>query len=357
MYLLITLLLIIIIGTGIVLAYEPWRQEYLTRRIYGMYRKVMPTISDTEQEALDAGTVWWEGQLFSGKPQWSTLLSYGRATLTAEEQAFLNEETETLCTLVDDWSITTQNQDLPPEAWEYIKAKGFFGLIIPKEYGGKGFSALAHSEVVRKLSTRNSGLSVTVMVPNSLGPAELLLNYGTEEQKRHYLPRLARGIEVPAFALTSPWAGSDAGSIPDYGVVCKGMWEGEEVIGMRVTWDKRYITLAPVCTLLGLAFRLHDPDGLLGDRPDLGITLALVPADHEGVEIGRRHIPLDAVFMNGPTRGEDVFMPLDFIIGGVEMAGQGWRMLMECLGCRAVHLPAGVLLRHGGAHRPQCGRV
>src|SRR5690606_22405933 len=207
MYLLITLLLIIIIGTGIVLAYEPWRQEYLTRRIYGMYRKVMPTISDTEQEALDAGTVWWEGQLFSGKPQWSMLLSYGRATLTVEEQAFLNEETETLCTLVDDWSITTQDQDLPPEAWEYIKAKGFFGLIIPKEYGGKGFSALAHSEVVRKLSTRNSGLSVTVMVPNSLGPAELLLNYGTEEQKRHYLPRLARGVEVPAFALTSPWAG------------------------------------------------------------------------------------------------------------------------------------------------------
>ena len=341
MYLLITLLLIIIIGTGIVLAYEPWRQEYLTRRIYGMYRKVMPSISDTEQEALDAGTVWWEGQLFSGKPQWSTLLSYGRATLTVEEQAFLNEETETLCTLVDDWSITTQDQDLPPEAWEYIKAKGFFGLIIPKEYGGKGFSALAHSEVVRKLSTRNSGLSVTVMVPNSLGPAELLLNYGTEEQKRHYLPRLARGIEVPAFALTSPWAGSDAGSIPDYGVVCKGMWEGEEVIGMRVTWDKRYITLAPVCTLLGLAFRLHDPDGLLGDRPDLGITLALVPADHEGVEIGRRHIPLDAVFMNGPTRGEDVFMPLDFIIGGVEMAGQGWRMLMECLAAgRSISLPA-----------------
>lgn len=341
MYLLIVLLLIVIVGTGLVLANEPWRQKYLTRRIFGIYRGVMPALSDTEQEALDAGTVWWEGQLFSGKPQWSTLQSYGRAKLNGEEQAFLDNEVETLCAMVDDWDITTQRHDLPPEAWRYMKEQGFLGLIIPREFGGKGFTALGHSEIVRKLSTRNSALSVTVMVPNSLGPAELLLNYGTAEQKKHYLPRLASGAEVPAFALTSPWAGSDAGAIPDYGIVCKGNWEGREVLGMRVSWDKRYITLAPVCTLLGLAFRLYDPDGLLGDQQDLGMTCALVPADHPGVETGRRHLPLDAVFLNGPTRGEDVFMPLDFIIGGVEMAGQGWRMLMESLAAgRSISLPA-----------------
>ena len=341
MYLLVALLLIVIVGAGVVLAHEPWRQEYLTRRIFRMYRRVVPELSDTERDALDAGTVWWEGQLFSGKPRWDTMLSYGRPTLTPEEQAFLNEETDTLCTLVDDWAVTTRDFDMSHEAWIYMKEKGFLGLIIPREYGGKGFSALAHSEIVRKLSTRSSALSVTVMVPNSLGPAELLLNYGTQEQRAHYLPRLARGDEIPAFALTSPWAGSDAGAIPDYGVVCKGMWEGEEVIGMRVTWDKRYITLAPVCTLLGLAFRLYDPEGLLGDRADLGITLALVPAHMEGIEIGRRHLPLDAMFMNGPTRGNDVFMPLSYIVGGVEMAGQGWRMLMECLAAgRAISLPA-----------------
>lgn len=341
MYLLITLLIAVIIGAGLILSNEPWRQKYLTRRIFAAYRRVVPTLSDTEREALDAGTVWWEGQLFSGKPEWEELLSFGRPTLTHDEQAFLDNECETVCAMIDDWRMTTQEFDLPPELWQTLKDAGFFGLIVPREFGGKGFSALAHSEVVRKLSTRNSALAVTVMVPNSLGPAELLLHYGTEEQKQYYLPRLARGEEIPAFALTSPWAGSDAGSIPDYGVVCRGMWQGEEVLGMRVTWDKRYITLAPVCTLLGLAFRLYDPDGLLGGRSDLGITCALVPADHEGVEIGRRHFPLDAMFMNGPTRGEDVFMPLSFVIGGVEMAGQGWRMLMECLAAgRSISLPA-----------------
>ena len=242
--------------------------------------------------------------------------------------------------MADDWEISALH-DLPPQAWQYLKEHGFLGLIIPREYGGKGFSALAHSEVVRKLSTRHSALAVTVMVPNSLGPAELLLHYGTPEQKQHYLPRLARGEEIPAFALTSPWAGSDAAAIPDLGVVCMGEWQGHEVLGMRVTWDKRYITLAPVCTLLGLAFRLYDPDGLLGDKKDLGITCALVPAGHPGVEIGRRHLPLDAMFMNGPTRGTQVFMPLDFIIGGVATAGQGWRMLMESLAAgRSISLPA-----------------
>lgn len=341
MYLFIALLLVVVVGAGLLLANEPWRQKYLTRRIYHVFRRVVPTLSDTEREALDAGTVWWEGQLFSGKPQWATLHSYGRAALSGEEQAFLDNEVEALCGMVNDWEITTQQYDLPAEAWQYMKTAGFLGLIIPREYGGKGFTALGHSAVVRKLSTHNSALAVTVMVPNSLGPAELLLEYGTEEQKQHYLPRLARGDEIPAFALTSPWAGSDAGAIPDFGIVCKGMWEGREVLGMRVTWDKRYITLAPVCTLLGLAFRLYDPDGLLGNTQDLGITCALVPADHPGVEIGRRHLPLDAMFMNGPTRGTDVFMPLEFIIGGPAMAGQGWRMLMESLAAgRSISLPA-----------------
>ncbi|MBL8432949.1 MAG: acyl-CoA dehydrogenase, partial [Dechloromonas sp.] len=245
------------------------------------------------------------------------------------------------CRLVDDWKVTHELYDLPNEAWRYIKDKGFLGMIIPKKYGGLEFSAYAHSQVVTKLSTRSSALSVSVMVPNSLGPAELLLHYGTEEQKNHYLPRLARGIEVPAFALTSPWAGSDAASIPDTGVVCKGMWQGKEVIGMRVNWDKRYITLAPVCTVFGLAFHLFDPDGLLGTKKHVGITCALVPYDHPGVDTGRRHFPLNAMFMNGPTRGKDVFMPLDFIIGGPKMAGQGWRMLMECLAAgRSISLPS-----------------
>ena len=341
MYLLIVLLLLLVVGIGLLIANEPWRQKYLTERIYKLFRRVMPPISESEKEAIDAGTVWWEGQIFSGKPDWSAMRKYGRPALSGEEQAFLNQEVEMLCSLVDDWDITTQRFDLPVAAWQYMKEQGFLGLIIPPEYGGKGFSALAHSEVVRKLSTRNSALAVTVMVPNSLGPAELLLNYGTEEQKQHYLPRLARGEEIPAFALTSPWAGSDAGAIPDYGIVCEGEWEGQQVLGMRVSWDKRYITLAPVCTLLGLAFRLYDPDGLLGGNSDLGITCALVPANHPGVETGRRHLPLDAMFLNGPTRGKDVFMPLDFIIGGAEMAGQGWRMLMESLAAgRSISLPA-----------------
>ncbi|TEA74791.1 acyl-CoA dehydrogenase [Allopusillimonas soli] len=317
------------------------RIALLSRPLYRVYRRMLPQMSDTERDALEAGTVWWEGELFRGKPDWSRLLALPKPTLTAEEQAFLDNEVQTVCAMIDDWRITHSDYDLPPEVWRYIRDNRFLSLIIPKEYGGRGFSALAHSEVVTRLSTRNSALSVTVMVPNSLGPAELLLHYGTEAQKNHYLPRLARGEDIPAFALTSPWAGSDAAAIPDYGVVCKGKWEGRDVLGMRVTWDKRYITLAPVCTLLGLAFRLYDPDGLLGPERDVGITCALVPRTHPGVEIGRRHLPLDAMFMNGPTRGRDVFMPLDFIIGGAAMAGQGWRMLMECLAAgRSISLPS-----------------
>ncbi|NHC05369.1 acyl-CoA dehydrogenase [Azonexus fungiphilus] len=323
------------------LTLRPLRRAVLTRSIFSAYRKVLPQMSDTERDALEAGTVWWEGELFQGKPDWRKLHAYPVPTLTAEEQSFLDKECEEACRLVDDWKVTHELYDLPHEAWRYIKDKGFLGMIIPKKYGGLEFSAYAHSQVVTKLSTRSSALSVSVMVPNSLGPAELLLHYGTEEQKNHYLPRLAKGIEVPAFALTSPWAGSDAASIPDSGVVCKGMYQGREVLGMRVSWDKRYITLAPVCTVFGLAFHLYDPDGLLGDRKHIGITCALVPYDHPGVDTGRRHFPLNAMFMNGPTRGKEVFMPLDFIIGGPAMAGQGWRMLMECLAAgRSISLPS-----------------
>ena len=320
---------------------RPVRRAIITRPIFSTYRKVLPQMSDTERDALEAGTVWWEGELFRGKPDWQKLHAYPQPKLTAAEQSFMDKEVEEACRLVDDWQVTQELYDLPAEAWRYIKDKGFLGMIIPKKYGGLEFSAYAHSQVVTKLSTRSSALSVSVMVPNSLGPAELLLHYGTEAQKNHYLPRLAKGIEVPAFALTSPWAGSDAASIPDTGVVCKGLYQGKEVLGMRVSWDKRYITLAPVCTVFGLAFHLYDPDGLLGDKKHVGITCALVPYDHPGVDTGRRHFPLNAMFMNGPTRGKDVFMPLDFIIGGPEKAGHGWRMLMECLAAgRSISLPS-----------------
>ena len=319
----------------------------LTAPLFRAYRKLLPPMSDTEREALEAGTVGWEAELFRGDPDWQKLLDTPAPALTPEEQAFYDGETNEACRLVDDWKVTQTDSDLPPEAWDFLKRRGFLGLIIPKRYGGKGFSAFAHSQIVTRLSTRSSALAVTVMVPNSLGPGELLLRYGTETQKNHYLPRLARGEDIPAFALTSPWAGSDAAAIPDVGIVCRGSWEGREVVGMRVTWDKRYITLAPVCTLLGLAFRLVDPGGLLPHngqgprRTDLGITCALVPREHPGVEIGHRHFPLNAMFMNGPTRGRDVFMPLDFIIGGPAMAGQGWRMLMESLAAgRAISLPS-----------------
>ena len=325
---------------GLILV-RPLRRAVISKPLFATYRKVLPQMSETERDALEAGTVWWEGELFRGKPDWNKLHAYPKPTLTAAEQSFMDNEVEEACRLVDDWKVTHELYDLPNEAWRYIKDKGFLGMIIPKKYGGLEFSAYAHSQVVTKLSTRSSALSVSVMVPNSLGPAELLLHYGTDEQKNHYLPRLAKGIEVPAFALTSPWAGSDAASIPDSGVICKGMWQGKEVIGMRVNWDKRYITLAPVCTVFGLAFHLYDPDGLLGAKKHIGITCALVPYDHPGVDTGRRHFPLNAMFMNGPTRGKEVFMPLDYIIGGPQMAGQGWRMLMECLAAgRSISLPS-----------------
>jgi acyl-CoA dehydrogenase len=321
-------------------AIRPLRRALVMRPVFAAYRRMLPQMSQTEKEALDAGSVWWEGELFHGRPDWNKLLAYPQPKLTAEEQSFLDNETEELCRLSDDWVSSHYDHDLSSEAWKYLKEKGFLGMIIPKQYGGVGFSAYAHSQVVTKLSTRCAATAVSVMVPNSLGPAELLLHYGTDEQKNHYLPRLAKGLDIPCFALTSPWAGSDAASIPDQGVVCRGMWQGREVVGMRVTWDKRYITLAPIATVVGLAFRLFDPERLLGDVEDIGITCALVPAAHPGVETGRRHFPLNAAWHNGPTAGRDVFMPLDFIIGGVTMAGQGWRMLMECLAAgRSISLP------------------
>ena len=317
------------------------RQRVVSSPLLALYRRILPPMSQTEQEAIDAGTVWWEGQLFSGKPDWNVLHAYPQPRLSPAEIAFLDNEVEQLCAMVTDWETAHVYQDLPPHVWQFVKDKGFLGMIIPKKYGGLEFSAYLHSQVVMKLGSRSCTLAVSVMVPNSLGPAELLIHYGTDAQKEYYLPRLARGIDVPAFALTNPMAGSDAAAIPDVGIVCKGMWEGKEVLGMRVTWDKRYITLGPICTVLGLAIKLHDPDHLLGDQTDLGITCALVPTHTPGVHIGRRHWPLNATFQNGPNWGTDVFMPLDWIIGGPQMAGQGWRMLMECLAAgRSISLPS-----------------
>ena len=316
------------------------RRQYFTKPLFSWFQKVLPPMSETERDAIDAGTVWWDGELFSGRPDWDKLLAYPKVQLTEEEQAFIDGPTEELCAMVSDWEIG-QAMDLPPAAWEHIKTHGFFALIIPKEYGGKGFSAYAHSQVAMKLATRSGDLASTVMVPNSLGPAELLLHYGTDEQRNHYLPRLARGDDIPCFALTGPLAGSDAGAMPDTGVICKGEWEGKETLGLRLNWEKRYITLGPVATLLGLAFKAHDPDHLLGDEEDLGISLALIPTDTPGVEIGRRHLPLGAAFMNGPNSGKDVFIPLEFLIGGQEMLGKGWMMLMNCLSVgRSISLPA-----------------
>jgi len=318
------------------------RREKISRPLLAVFRRILPQVSQTEQEALQAGTVWWEGELFSGDPDWNKLLGYPKPTLSADEQAFLDGPVEELCRMVNDWQVTHELCDLPPQAWQLIREKGFMGLIIPKEYGGLGFSALAHSEIVMKLTTRGSTAAITVMVPNSLGPAELLLHYGTQAQKEYYLPRLAQGLEIPCFALTNPEAGSDAGAIPDFGIVCRGEWEGRtDVLGIRLTWEKRYITLAPVATLLGLAFQLYDPDHILGEQENLGITLALIPTQTPGVRVGRRHLPLDAAFMNGPTWGKDVFVPMDCVIGGADYVGQGWKMLMNALAAgRSISLPA-----------------
>ncbi len=306
-----------------------------------MYRRRLPPLSDTEREALEAGTVWWDGALFSGRPDWQAFLAEPKPTLQEKEQAFLDGPTEELCRMVDDWRIRHVIFDLPPNIWRFIKEHRFLGMIIPEDYGGLGFSALAHSSVVMKIATRSITVAVTVMVPNSLGPAELLLKYGTEAQRRHYLPRLATGEEIPCFALTGPYAGSDAASLPDKGVVCHETVNGQRTLGMRVNWEKRYITLGPIATVMGLAFHLYDPDHVLGGEENLGITVALVPTDTPGVTIGRRHYPALQAFQNGPNSGTDVFIPMDWVIGGRERVGQGWRMLMESLATgRSISLPS-----------------
>jgi acyl-CoA dehydrogenase len=318
-----------------------FRRDWITKPIFGAAARALPRLSNTEREAIEAGDVWWDAELFAGNPDWDKLLACAPAQLSTEEQEFLAGPVEDLCRMVDDWKINWQWRDLPPEIWEFLKAKKFFAMIIPKQYGGLGFSAYAHSEVIRKLSSCSICVAVTAMVPNSLGPGELLVQFGTKEQQDYWLPRLARGEEIPCFGLTSPEAGSDAASMIDTGVICRGNYEGREVLGIRLNWHKRYITLGPIATVLGLAFKLHDPDHLIGDRDDIGITLALVPTHLPGINIGRRHLPALHVFQNGPNWGHDVFIPMDNVIGGVAQAGKGWKMLMSALAAgRGISLPS-----------------
>ncbi len=331
-----------LIALGIIILFAPLRFNLITQPAYKTLANSMPSISTTEQEALEAGTSWWEKELFMGAPDWSQFEKYPYPTLSAEEQSFIDNEVELLCSMLDEWEIHHHLKDLPPEVWQFIKDKGFLGLIIPKSFGGKEFSSFAQSRIMSKIASRSLTTAVSCMVPNSLGPGELLMHYGTDAQKQQYLPGLAKGEEIPCFGLTSPEAGSDAGAIPDSGVVCYGEYEGAQVLGLRMNFSKRWITLAPIATVVGLAFKLYDPEGLLGDKnkTEYGITCALIPASHTGVKIGARHYP-GSPFMNGTVEGEDVFIPIDWIIGGQENAGKGWRMLMECLGVgRGISLPA-----------------
>jgi acyl-CoA dehydrogenase len=317
------------------------RRDFLTQPIFQWAKGVMPALSQTERDAIDAGDVWWDAALFTGDPDWNELLAFPKPQLRPDEQAFIDGPVNELCAMLDDWKMTWETRDLSPEAWAFLKDKKFFGMIIPKEHGGLGFSAFGHAEIVRKLATRSVSAAVTAMVPNSLGPGELIMKFGTDEQRNYWLPRLADGREIPAFGLTSPEAGSDASAMVDEGVVCRGTWEGKDVLGIRLNWHKRYITLGPVCTVLGLAFKLRDPDHLLGEREDIGITCALVPTDTKGVSIGRRHLAAFQTFQNGPNWGEDVFIPMDLVIGGVDRVGQGWKMLMTALAAgRGISLPA-----------------
>ncbi len=321
--------------------HSSFRRDWLTKPIFRMAQHALPQLSDTEREAIEAGDVWWDADLFAGNPDWDKLLAFAPATLSDEEQQFLAGPVDELCGMLDDWKISWELHDLPPEVWDYLKAHKFFAMIIPKKYGGLGFSAYAHSEVIRKLSSRSLSAAVTAMVPNSLGPGELLIKFGTKAQQDYWLPRLARGEEIPCFGLTSPQAGSDAASMIDSGVVCHGTFEGQEVLGIRLNWHKRYITLGPIATVLGLAFKLRDPDHLIGERDDIGITLALVPTHLPGVSIGRRHLPAMHVFQNGPNWGRDVFIPMDNVIGGVDQVGKGWKMLMSALAAgRGISLPS-----------------
>lgn len=331
-----------LVVTGLALLAIPSVQDSLVvTPAYRNLRNVLPTVSDTEKAALEAGTVGWDAQLFSGDPDWSLLRRVPAITLTQEERAFLEGPTEDLCRRVDDWSIRHNLREIPKDIWDFLAEHGFFGMLISKAHGGLGFSAQAQSLIIGKIASRSPDVATIVMVPNSLGPGELIEKYGTEEQKSHYLPRLAKGKEIPCFGLTGPSSGSDAAAMRDVGIVCKDMHQGREVLGIRLTWEKRYISLGPKATLLGLAFRLYDPDGLLDRGEEIGITLALIPTDHKGVQIGRRHLPSGAAFPNGPNWGEDVFIPMDWVIGGEAYAGKGWRMLMESLAAgRAISLPA-----------------
>src|ERR1700743_2451715 len=332
-----------------------FRRDFITKPIFSWARGVLPSMSDTEREALEAGDVWWDADLFTGNPDWSKLLAFAPAKLTDEERAFLNGPVDELCAMLDDWKINWEWRDLPKQAWAFIKARKCFGMIIPKEHGGLGFSAYAHSEVVRKISTRSLAAAVTVMVPHSLGPGELLMRFRTQEQQERWLPRLADGLDIPCFGLTSPEAGSDAASMIDTGIICKGTFEGREVLGLKLNWHKRYITLGPVATLLGLAFKAYDPDHLIGSEKELGITVALIPTHLPGVSIGRRHLPAMQVFQNGPNWGRDVFIPMDYIIGGQERLGQGWKMLMTALAAgRGISLPSLSAAGAAYAGRPTC---
>ncbi len=335
------ILLILVVTLAVVFGVADIRRNLITKPVFTVFKKILPPLSDTEREAMEAGDVWWDGELFKGKPDWQQLHSFPKPELSADEQAFMDNQVETLLGMLDDYKIVQEQRDLPVAVWDYLKREGFFAMIIPKAYGGREFSAIANSTIVSRIATRSLTAAVTVMVPNSLGPGELLMHYGTQQQKDFWLPNLANGTDVPCFALTGPEAGSDAGGIPDTGVVCKGEFDGKEVTGIRLNWDKRYITLAPVATVLGLAFKLYDPEKLLGDKEELGITCALIPTSHKGVQIGDRHFPMNMAFMNGTTYGKDVFIPLDWIIGGPDYAGRGWRMLVECLSAgRGISLPA-----------------
>ncbi|MGR9088819.1 MAG: acyl-CoA dehydrogenase [Gammaproteobacteria bacterium] len=332
----------ITIAAAALLNFKSARAHLISRPLFKLMQKTLPPMSQTEREALEAGNTWWDAELFSGHPDWKVLQNLPPPQLSDEEKAFLQGPVETLCGMLDDWDITFNRRDLPKDVWDFIKKNKFCGMIIPKEYGGLDFSHFAHSEIVMKIASRSTSAAVTVMVPNSLGPAKLLLSYGTEEQKKRYLPKLATGEEMPCFALTGTHAGSDAGAMPDTGVVCYGKHEGKDrVLGIRLNWEKRYITLGPVATVLGLAFKLYDPDRLIGDKEDIGITVALIPTGTPGVSIGKRHFPLDSAFQNGPNWGKDVFIPMDWVIGGVEQVGNGWKMLMQCLATgRGISLPA-----------------
>jgi len=332
---------IVALAAAAVLGLPFLRRQLVSRFVMPAFAKVLPRLGDTERIALEAGTVWWDGDLFGGMPDWNKLLAFQPAPLSAKEQAFIDGPVEELCRRLNDWDVY-QQRDLPPEIWDFIKRERFLGMIIPEEHGGLGFSAIGHSRVVTRIASRSVTAAVTVMVPNSLGPGELLLHYGTDEQKQKYLGRLARGEEIPCFALTGPEAGSDAAATQSEGIVEKRVIDGVEVLGLRLNWKKRYITLAPVATLIGLAFRLKDPNRLIGDKTDRGITCALIPRSTPGVEIGLRHDPMGVPFQNGPIVGKDVFVPLDdAIIGGRAQIGRGWRMLMESLAAgRSISLPA-----------------